>query len=1646
MEKEGKNLFNRKHFLIVILMIILISFIYFGFSKENSLTGHFVNLGSENGNPILNYVISDTNSGMLEGPILGDTSVNNCTTLSIANTIYTLTSNVSSNSTCFTVSANNVTLNGGGYTINYSANGSTLGYGVYVNANFTTVNNLNIVEGTANVTTENGIFLNYVNNCTIFNNSVVTLNSTSQGILIYHSLNNTLISNTGTVTNGGANRGIYLSGSNYTILINNTGTSIFGYGIYLLYSSNDTLINNTGISNASAGIQVDTSPNNTLFDNTGTSNTGRGIYIVTSSNCNLIGNTGISNNNSGIYVSGSLNETLINNTGISNSSNAIYFYAGVNNSLLINNTGISNASRGILISISSNNTLINNTGLTVSGSNGIEINTCLNNSLIGNVGNSTSGRGIYIVISNFTTLINNTGITNSSTGYSIQLNLNSRNNILINNTGISNSGNAMLIDAGCNYNNLTGNTALSNSGYALRMISNSNNSINNQIAITNNSYGIYLANSNYTTIQDCNASGITGDIYLTSNSINNTFINCSYNTSKETVDAGSQLYRIWYYRAYVKDANKNNVSNVNVTAFNSANDYNFNLTTDATGYTPIGQIIEYFNNGETRSYYSNYNIIATNTTSSDSHSYNVTTYLNNMQDNFTFNLDSCMTLSAANTVYTLTSNVTSNSTCFTITANNITLDGAGYTINYSANGSTVGYGVYVIGYNFSIIKNLNVVEGTGNVSTSYGIYLNTASNGTIINNNVTTLGTNSRGIYLQTSCSNNSIINNNVYVNNSYAIYILTKSNNNTLINNTGSSILNGSGRGIDISGSNSNILINNLGTSNSSYGIYLESSSNFTTLTNNIGISNYSYGIYVIASLNTILTNNTGTSNTGRGIYVIASLNTILTNNTGTSNTSAQGIAIVQGSNNTFLNNNLGISNASSGIAVTNSFNNTLINNTGITITGTNGGIYIAALTNNTLINNTGISNSTYGIYLYSTNYSLLSNNTGISNYSYGIYLYASYNVNMINTIAEGLLSGSQGIHLAYLGNTIVQDCINVSGVSLDVHATSTSLNNTFINCSYNTSKETVDAGSQLYRIWYYRAHVNDTNGNNINNANVTAFNVSNDYALNLTTDATGYTPIGQIIEYWNNGGTRSYYSNYNITATNTTSQISHLYNVTDYLNNLADNFTFDFIPPVISIDYPQNNTYSSNAGLNVNYTTSDLGIGVQNCWYSNDSYTINVSLGACDNLTTATWSEGQHNVTVWANDSAGNVNSSTISFTIDTTPPTVSLVSPDNSYSWTSSSTVTFTYNVTDVNSIVNCSLIIDNALDQTATSVTKNTGQTFDKSMSNADYNWGVNCTDVAGNQGNSSTYALTVSYILPAAPSGGGGGGGGSSSVSNQTQQQTNQENVSIIKLISSIASGDTSTIGINNASFGLKEIQIKVNNEAQNIKLSIVRFFDKPATVPEGENAYQYLQITAENVSDKLDNALVTIQVEKSWLSSNNIDNSKISLFQLDEMSGDWNEINTSYISEDDNYYYYQAELKHFSYFYIGESISSAGIYTQGLSIISNLWNKFTGIVKQAAEGIKGVFNSLIESIKTYWKSTDSYQTYIIAGIGGVGTVIVIIFVIVIIKNIKKKGTKKPLKSELDKIRENLKLDREREKREEQERKKALEEMRKRRMR
>ncbi len=120
--------------------------------------------------------------------------------------------------------------------------------------------------------------------------------------------------------------------------------------------------------------------------------------------------------------------------------------------------------------------------------------------------------------------------------------------------------------------------------------------------------------------------------------------------------------------------------------------------------------------------------------------------------------------------------------------------------------------------------------------------------------------------------------------------------------------------------------------------------------------------------------------------------------------------------------------------------------------------------------------------------------------------------------------------------------------------------------------------------------------------------------------------------------------------------------------------------------------------------------------------------------------------------------------------------------------------------------------------------------------------------------------------------------------------------------------------------GIKQIQINVNNPAQNVKITVTKYSAKPAevSVEKSGKVHQYLQIGAENFDNTLDKATVEFRAEKSWAVSVELGKNDIAVFRYNETASRWDELTTNSTGEDVTYYYYEVELDEFSYFAISE--------------------------------------------------------------------------------------------------------------------------------
>src|SRR3989344_3615370 len=98
------------------------------------------------------------------------------------------------------------------------------------------------------------------------------------------------------------------------------------------------------------------------------------------------------------------------------------------------------------------------------------------------------------------------------------------------------------------------------------------------------------------------------------------------------------------------------------------------------------------------------------------------------------------------------------------------------------------------------------------------------------------------------------------------------------------------------------------------------------------------------------------------------------------------------------------------------------------------------------------------------------------------------------------------------------------------------------------------------------------------------------------------------------------------------------------------------DLTPPNVSIIYPTNVTYDSTQ-VQLNYTVSS---DAQACWYSLDGGVTNTSLTCGTNVTGLTSLQGSLTWKVYANDSSNNINTSSMTFFVDSLKPTINFSNP--------------------------------------------------------------------------------------------------------------------------------------------------------------------------------------------------------------------------------------------------------------------------------------------------------------------------------------------------------------------------------------------------
>jgi PGF-pre-PGF domain-containing protein len=476
-----------------------------------------------------------------------------------------------------------------------------------------------------------------------------------------------------------------------------------------------------------------------------------------------------------------------------------------------------------------------------------------------------------------------------------------------------------------------------------------------------------------------------------------------------------------------------------------------------------------------------------------------------------------------------------------------------------------------------------------------------------------------------------------------------------------------------------------------------------------------------------------------------------------------------------------------------------------------------------------------------------------------------------LIALLALALVFASQSSYHSDLGNitsdreaySCFPSCI--AYVNLTVNSTGPYANDN-LTVSLNNTAE--DSRIEFMIEWYDGSDwVNQSNNHtfiNDSNLNLTASS-PHQFRINIT-------PVSALTTKWN---------------------VSFNVNGTDYV--------LDPYIDSINLTHPENYNITNDQTPEFNFTLHSDSYTLQSCslylnisgtWtgYGTNSSVLNGSNAGISS--SSTLSEGNYTWRITCNES-GNSGERWV-YVDDTNDPSVTSV-----YSSPSSTSVLITWN-TDESANSSVSYGTSYSLGSLEDSPDRTSGHSIeilDLSPSTT-YYYNVTSCDAQGNCATSGTHTFATSaYSSNTGTSGG--------SVTASTKKT---------KTWSLITEGSTKTWTLNDANSGLKEINITVNNESNSVKLTVSKYASKPSPVSaKAGEVYKYISIITENLQ-YLERASLQFQVEKEWMQNNSLPKEDMSLFRFSNSTNIWEEIHTTFDSEDSTYYYYRSGITSFSYF------------------------------------------------------------------------------------------------------------------------------------
>jgi len=366
-----------------------------------------------------------------------------------------------------------------------------------------------------------------------------------------------------------------------------------------------------------------------------------------------------------------------------------------------------------------------------------------------------------------------------------------------------------------------------------------------------------------------------------------------------------------------------------------------------------------------------------------------------------------------------------------------------------------------------------------------------------------------------------------------------------------------------------------------------------------------------------------------------------------------------------------------------------------------------------------------------------------GTTNVTSGYYYFT------VDTIAPTITDNS-GLSGGYYNTTKI---INITITDANNFNATLYVNGSSVNISTGTNNTTIIYTLTEGNYSYYVTATDSVNNTNTT-TNITDIIIDTTTPIITITSHTHYTNqttiniTGTYIETnlqnitINNISATAVAGNYNATIT-LTPNINNTITVIILDKAGLQNITTDWIisdnmPPSITIILPQNITYN-NTNRTLNYTATDTNL--DKVWY-NYNGTNNTLSGD----TTFIAIEGISTLTLYANDTAGNLNYTNLTFTIDTTPPNITYINPNQTI--TNINNLTFNITIYDVH-LANTTFNLYNSTGGINATVYSISNNTFTQIIGLEDgiYYYNTTSFDNVGNFNITNTLNITIDTVAP-----------------------------------------------------------------------------------------------------------------------------------------------------------------------------------------------------------------------------------------------------------------------------------------------------------